>query len=390
MMNSQILLGLYCIISVYYPEPISADLIHGPPSPVTDHSKVPGHKPVNQHIITSTGRRGKIVNYGQLDQVPTETTTETGKTAIETAQNNARASLINSILPEVPISVRNIIKRSAQDSSFPDEFPNVINNGNKKDVTKSVHDCDNDTSFCKKQVFNKEGLQQMTDFKLHNKMPWNRDYSNYYYSDEGSYVPGLHYRNLRLPYFQRIQGSSTNKYYALPSQENMNEIADAYTQTHHSVPNQFSSQFPKVILLSPQEPTTTDLRGQSLAVNSNTQQDSLPIPEHNAGDELEPIQEEKKNIFTSRGWGAGGMPFNILYMHQQQHMKPASRSEVAGAQQLVAPLHGFPTTSQQYRQVAVRNALSSAGGPGAPTPTRRQYSTIPQLYISYGWGPQGK
>jgi hypothetical protein len=388
MLNSQILLGVYCIISVCYHQQISADLIRGPPSSHTQHSGVPGHK-----LITSTGSRGKTVkervNYSYSNEVPKAATTQREKSAIETAQKNANASPKNVILPKIPINIRSITKRSAQDSSFPDEFPSVHNHGNREDFTNLETDCDEDTSFCNKHVYNKDGLQQITGFKLHNKMPLdNRDYSNYYLSDEGTHIPDLQYKNLGLPYSQSIEGSSMYKYHTLPSQKNMNRIADAYTQTHHSIASQLISQFPGVILLYLHKPTTTDLHAESPAVNSNTQQDSLPVPEDNAGQELEPIQEQKKNIFTSRGWGAGGMPFNILYMYQQQ-MKPTSRSDLARAQQLVAALHGFPPASQ-HRQMTARNAMSSGRGPRAQTPTRRQYSSIPQLYVSYGWGPQGK
>jgi hypothetical protein len=387
---------------MYYLEPMSANLIPDLLSPTTGHSKIPSQKILNQQTITSSGRRGKIakekINYGHLNQAPTAGTTETGQTAIETAQSNARATMPNVVLPKIPMSVRSIIKRSAQDSSSLDEIPNVFNNGNKEHFTKSVNNCEDDRSFCDKQVLNKDRLQQVTDFKLHYKMPWDsQDYNNYYYSDDETYIPGLHYRNVGFPHYLRAEGSSTHNYYAHPPQENINQIADAYIQTHDNVPNQLSSQFPGVIVLSLHKPTTTDLTGQSLSVTDNMQQESLAMSEDNVGNELEPIQEVKKNIFTSRGWGAGGMPYNILYMHPQQHVKPPSRHEVAAAQQLVAPLNG-PTASQQYRQVAARNALnraitagSSGRGPTrAPVPTRRQYSIIPQLYVSYGWGPQGK
>jgi hypothetical protein len=403
MSNSHLLLGMYCIISLHYLVPISANSITGPSSSVTQHSKITIQKLSNEQIITtSAGRHGKIgketVNYGRLDKVPMATTTWTEQTAPETAQNNARDSLTNLISPKMAISVRNIITQSAQEFSFPDEFPNMFHYGNKKDFTHSVNDCENDTLFCKKQVFNREGLQKRRDFKLNNQIPWdNQDYgNNYHYSDEDTYIPGPHYRNVELPYNQRTESSSRNMYYEHPSQEDINRISDAHTQTHHNIPSRLVSRFPKVIF-SLLKPTTTDLTGQSFSVNSNTWQDSLAMSQDNGGDKVEPIQEVKKNIFTSRGWGAGGMPFNALYMLQQQHMKPASRSAVAGSQQLVAPapLHALPTASQ-YQQ-SIRNALSSAltagsngGGSGTPLPTRRQYSIIPQLYVSYGWGPHGK
>ena len=171
--------------------------------------------------------------------------------------------------------------------------------------------------------------------------------------------------------------------------EDINKIPDKYTLSQRTVPShEFSSDIPGIIILALPKTSTNDKKH-----------------EESFEDENQPIRESKKNIFTSRGWGAGGMPFSVLYLHQQQYHKP-SRSPIAGAQQLVAPpapLRGFPS---QYRQVAVRNALSSAltaannmagggssgggGGASASLPTRRQYSIIPQLYVSYGWGPHGK
>lgn len=88
----------------------------------------------------------------------------------------------------------------------------------------------------------------------------------------------------------------------------------------------------------------------------------------------------KKDMFVSRSWSAGGMPFSVLYMNphgprgnhagttQQEGRKPTES---------LAP----PSVHPNYR-IALRN-----GTPGQP---RRQYSTIPQLFISYGWGSFGK
>lgn len=375
MMNYKFLLGLYCIISVYCLEPTSANSMPGPTSPVTEHPQLLGHKLSNHHLIASVSRRGKTVEE-RVDRVPDAASAETAKSATETAQNNARASLTNVISPKIPAGVRSVIKRSVKDSIF---------HGSKKDFTKMANDCDDDASFCNNQVFGKDDLQQMTGFKLHHKMPWDdEDYnSNSYYSDERTHVPGLHHRNLGLP-DQRIWGSGANAYHAPSYQEDMDRAADAYRPTHRDVPSRLGTRSPEVTVVSLHKP------GESLAVNTKMRQDSPPMPDDNVADELEPIQEEKKNIFTSRGWGAGGMPFNILYMHQQQQTKPPSRFEVAGAQQLVASAQSFPTASQQYRQVAVRNAMGGGAGTVAPAPTRRQYSIIPQLYVSYGWGPQGK
>jgi hypothetical protein len=392
--NYQLLSGLYCILALYYLVPISANSVSDSSSPVAWHFKVTSPKLLNQQIIgTSAGTHGTTgkegVNCNCLDKVPKAFTAETEQTVTETAQHD-EASLTNVILSKIPTHIRNIMKQSTQESSFPKESPNEFHYGSKKDFAHSVSDCADHTSFC-----NKQGLQQMGNLKLNNQIPWD----NQYY--EKTYAPGFHYTNVRLPYNQRMQSSITNKYYTHFSQEDMNRISDAYLKTHYNVPNRFRLQLPRVVVLPLFKPTTTDLIWQALSVNSNTRQDSLPMSQENAGNELEPIQEVKKNVFISRGWGAGGMPFNVLYMHPQQHKKPVQTSEVARAERLVAPapLQDFPTTSE-YRQ-AVWNALSSIvtarsnggggrGGTKSPLSPRRHYSIIPQLHATYGWGRHGK
>jgi hypothetical protein len=108
------------------------------------------------------------------------------------------------------------------------------------------------------------------------------------------------------------------------------------------------------------------------------QQDSLAMSEENAGNELEPIQKVKKNVFMSRGWGAQGMPFNVLYMHTRQHKKPVPTSEVARA--------------ERNALTSTVTAGSNGGGGGGKSPLspRWYYSTIPHFYATYGWGRNGK
>lgn len=106
----------------------------------------------------------------------------------------------------------------------------------------------------------------------------------------------------------------------------------------------------------------------------------------------------KKDVFMSRGWGAaGGLPFSVLYMnaHNSRNNHPTninsvdSSSSLAPSSQLITstqtrnnaenpPTVGTKNIMQNYR-VALRNNKPS-------NQTRRQYSIIPQLFISYGWG----
>ncbi|XP_076245103.1 uncharacterized protein LOC143185750 [Calliopsis andreniformis] len=87
----------------------------------------------------------------------------------------------------------------------------------------------------------------------------------------------------------------------------------------------------------------------------------------------------KKDVLMSRSWSAGGMPFSVLYMSPH-----GSRGSHSGAQQEVerATESSPPPVGHHNYRIALRN-----GGSSQP---RRQYSIIPQLFISYGWGPFGK
>ncbi|KZC04602.1 hypothetical protein WN55_00677 [Dufourea novaeangliae] len=89
----------------------------------------------------------------------------------------------------------------------------------------------------------------------------------------------------------------------------------------------------------------------------------------------------KKDVLMSRSWGAGGMPFSVLYMSPHGiRGKQASTAQ----QQEISKTSATSTSSAAHPnyRIALRN--------GASTQPRRQYSMIPQLFISYGWGPFGK
>lgn len=348
--NSQLHIRLYCIISVYCLMPIWANSVPSSSSSAT-HS-----------VVTSQGR----VNYGYVDEVPETSSSVTGQGVTE-GPHNDETHMTNLMLPKTSISIRSIIKRSTQESSFPNEIHYSNNDG----LTHSVNSCEDDTSFCNKQVFNKEGFQQIGDFKLNNEMQWNKqDYSDY--NGKETYIPGLNDLHVELPHHNRRESSNSH------TSQYTNPISEVYAQT------QVSSN---KVFLPLNEPKIFDLIRQPISAHHNIQRDPLTMSYDNAVDEFEPIQEVKKNIFLSRGWGAGGMPFNVLYM------KPASRSAVVRPEQMVtaAPLTGFPTTSQ-HQKVNVLNALSHAPKTGnrRGRKIRRKYSVIPQLFVSYGWGPLRK
>nr|CAD7259515.1 unnamed protein product [Timema shepardi] len=151
----------------------------------------------------------------------------------------------------------------------------------------------------------------------------------------------------------------------------------------------------------------------------------------------EAFQEQKKDVFMSRGWGAGGMPFNVLYLNPhkspvmnhgasikrypprwrslanalvmlsstaedggiedrislrsqgegEKRVQDLVRSKLAAERmgQALALVGTAPEKSPPvHQQMVLRNAVA------ARVPKRRQFSHIPQLFVSYGWGPLGK
>ncbi|XP_003690604.2 uncharacterized protein LOC100871522 [Apis florea] len=84
----------------------------------------------------------------------------------------------------------------------------------------------------------------------------------------------------------------------------------------------------------------------------------------------------KKDVVMSRSWSAGGMPFSVLYMKHGPRGNHASTTQQQEQGKIEITT---PATMHSNSRIAVRNGN-----------TRRQYSIIPQLFISYGWGPFGK
>ncbi|XP_012146073.2 uncharacterized protein LOC105663198 isoform X1 [Megachile rotundata] len=89
----------------------------------------------------------------------------------------------------------------------------------------------------------------------------------------------------------------------------------------------------------------------------------------------------KKDALMPRGWSAGGMPFSVLYMNPYgphgNHANTEQQHEIGKTVET-----STPSLAQSNSRIAIRN-----GNPSLP---RRQYSIIPQLFISYGWGSFGK
>uniref|UniRef100_A0A1Q3F558 Putative conserved secreted protein n=1 Tax=Culex tarsalis TaxID=7177 RepID=A0A1Q3F558_CULTA len=140
----------------------------------------------------------------------------------------------------------------------------------------------------------------------------------------------------------------------------------------------------------------------------------------------------KKDVFMSRGWGAAGMPFNMVYLNhftkahkayahnlqlQQQQQEQQRQREAeqirlrsggtardqAGLDQPRTLPYGSryasaasePQTNAQQSEVGNNgnHREDEYGDSGVylaakPSSPRRQYN-VPQLFVSYGWGPMG-
>lgn len=86
----------------------------------------------------------------------------------------------------------------------------------------------------------------------------------------------------------------------------------------------------------------------------------------------------KKDVFMSRGWGAGGMPFSVLYMNGLRSSKAPTTERVVEKIEK-APKPQREKNVPQLRNLARQKSMKNAS-----------YSVIPQLFVSYGWGPHGK
>ncbi|KAJ3659083.1 hypothetical protein Zmor_010791 [Zophobas morio] len=89
-------------------------------------------------------------------------------------------------------------------------------------------------------------------------------------------------------------------------------------------------------------------------------------------------RETKKDIFISRGWGAGGMPFSVLYMN------PTFSSSKAPA---TVETNIRPQTASKSQRKSLPQVRTSMRQKSL---SRTPHSVIPQLFVSYGWGPLGK
>lgn len=82
-------------------------------------------------------------------------------------------------------------------------------------------------------------------------------------------------------------------------------------------------------------------------------------------------KETKKDVFLSRGWGAGGMPFSVLYMNPTYSSKQSNVYEYMAGNNLS------------------KSGIQMFGNQNKPRNGNNR-SAIPHLFVSYGWGPLGR
>lgn len=85
----------------------------------------------------------------------------------------------------------------------------------------------------------------------------------------------------------------------------------------------------------------------------------------------------KKDIFTSRGWGAAGMPYSLYYINKPMQSR-------TNQQQIVE------VNDQHREEDGNFEALRSNEDPAQKSKNDKNNKyVIPQLFVSYGWGPMG-
>ncbi|XP_055593892.1 uncharacterized protein LOC129745081 isoform X3 [Uranotaenia lowii] len=181
-----------------------------------------------------------------------------------------------------------------------------------------------------------------------------------------------------------------------------------------------------------------------LLASSRGQPPSKPLDRNTANASVNgssdsfPESVMKKDLFMSRGWGASGMPFTMFYLNhytkaqkayaqtQKQQQKVRKQQQQSTDRRFLdepslgSGVGGYvdqPRTlpyGTRYADEPLANARqseygasasasasgfnredeyadASSGGvylPSKPSSPRRQYN-VPQLFVSYGWGPMG-
>ena len=99
---------------------------------------------------------------------------------------------------------------------------------------------------------------------------------------------------------------------------------------------------------------------------------------------------KKKDIFTSRGWGAAGMPYSLYYISKPfSQPRPTGQPALAGGMpESIAPNGSYDDHSQMEGENFDALRIAEALDQKTKNEKNSKY-VIPQLFVSYGWGPMG-
>lgn len=92
----------------------------------------------------------------------------------------------------------------------------------------------------------------------------------------------------------------------------------------------------------------------------------------------------KKNVFISRGWGASGFPLSTESVDGQKQL-----NGVEGPWTGQGGGGGGQSASSSNKVKFMRQLLNPEYLRGKGGAQHRNNYSIPQLFVSYGWGPMG-
>lgn len=90
----------------------------------------------------------------------------------------------------------------------------------------------------------------------------------------------------------------------------------------------------------------------------------------------------------SRGWGAAGMPFSMIYLKKYQRAQ--QKPKVVQHKATVRFSGEKAAAVRQQTSLSRHHVDTNHIPPQRTTENSRKNYTVPQLFVSYGWGPMGK
>lgn len=90
----------------------------------------------------------------------------------------------------------------------------------------------------------------------------------------------------------------------------------------------------------------------------------------------------KKDIFTSRGWGAAGMPYSLYYVGKPLQAR-------SGAQQTMGSNYFNEEQDIENGNFEALRSEEASNDEKVNKSNKNSKYVIPQLFVSYGWGPMG-